>query len=481
MDDLRKADFEQRDHDADDHAAETDSYHDASGDSGGEAPPPVIGQDERRMQVRAYNYWAGLLGQRRFPLPDRLIAGDIPEFGSNAVLLHFDNGVDDPMVLALGAALAEECGEGQQIGRLSQVPGRSVLSRITDHYLQIIANAAPIGFEAEFVNSRGATILYRGILLPFSTDDRTIDYIYGVINWKELADQRTTDDLLHEIGQALNAAAPTLPRVPGRMLPDIDDWGGAPGIWADGPDLAEPDPIWDEAPAPALDLAPFMTGTTGPALARMVAVGTPAAPAVAEPLTLAEWLETARASALRALANEDRTRQSLYAAIGRAWDFALAADAAPDDFARLVAEAGLVAQDRAPLIPLVKLVFGADYDKTRLTEYATVLGHARRIGLGKGALAEFLGAACGGLKAIVARERALRRAADKAARPATGRTAWAAAARALPVRPLSELPRVGAEFSLVLVRRMEGGDLSMLGEIADDAALLERATRHFAG
>ena len=63
--------------------------------------------------------------------------------------------------------------------------GRSLLSRLTDHYLQIIANRAPIGFEAEFVNDRGVTIMYRGILLPFSSDDDTIDFIMGVINWKE--------------------------------------------------------------------------------------------------------------------------------------------------------------------------------------------------------------------------------------------------------------------------------------------------------
>ena len=32
-----------------------------------ELPPASIGTDERRMQVRAYNHWAGLLGDRSFP------------------------------------------------------------------------------------------------------------------------------------------------------------------------------------------------------------------------------------------------------------------------------------------------------------------------------------------------------------------------------------------------------------------------------
>ena len=99
------------------------------------------------------------------------------------------------------------------------MPSRSLLSRITDHYLQIIANQAPIGFEAEFVNQRGATILYRGILLPFSSDNDTIDYIYGVINWKELADQATADELLLQIDQALESGR----RAPDEAL-ELTDW-----------------------------------------------------------------------------------------------------------------------------------------------------------------------------------------------------------------------------------------------------------------
>ena len=444
-------------------------------DDGIQPPPPVIGQDERRMQVRAYNYWASLLGKRRFPSPERLLAGDMPEFSTHSVLLHFADGIEDPQVIALGHALATECGNGQQIGRLSEVPGRSVVSRITDHYLQIIANEAPIGFEAEFVNSRGATILYRGILLPFSSDDTTIDYIYGVINWKELADQRTTDELLHEIGQALEGSPVARRNKPGTrpVLPE-DDTADQPNVWADGPALLDEDANWSVDSAAPLDLTPFIDSRSrhgaDPAPARLSVNG----PAGGEPHTLVEWLEKARASALRALASEDRTRQSLYAAIGRAWDFALAADDAPADYARLVAEAGLVLQDRAPLIPLIKLVFGADYDKTRLTEYATVLGHARRIGIGKGDLADVLNTTPGGIKAIIARERAVRRGEDRAAAP---RKTWQAAARAMPARPLADLARDGAEFALVLVRRVPGGDVALLGEIADDPALLARAAR----
>ncbi|MEO0872515.1 MAG: hypothetical protein AAFY19_11265, partial [Pseudomonadota bacterium] len=187
-----------------------DDSHDLSEEAeGGEAsrdlPPAAIGQDERRMQVRAYNHWASLLGERTYPSIEDLEPEDLTDFGPYSVLLDFSTGMEDPIVQFLGAKLGEECGAPLAIERLSDVPPRSLLSRITDHYMQIMANQSPIGFEAEFVNQRGASILYRGILLPYSSDDDSIDFIYGVINWKEMADAATADELLLEIDQVLEA------------------------------------------------------------------------------------------------------------------------------------------------------------------------------------------------------------------------------------------------------------------------------------
>ena len=53
-----------------DGADEDAAWDDAGDDSDyavDDTPPAPVGQDERRMQVRAYNYWASLLGERSFP------------------------------------------------------------------------------------------------------------------------------------------------------------------------------------------------------------------------------------------------------------------------------------------------------------------------------------------------------------------------------------------------------------------------------
>src|SRR3982751_4239467 len=144
----------------------------------------AIGTDERRMHVRAYNHWVSLLEGRDFPSIEDLEPADVQDFAPNSVLLDFTCGRDNPAIPYVGAAIRDECGLDDDTRTIADVPSRSLLSRLTDHYMQIIANRAPVGFEAEFANQRGETICYRGILMPFSSDGDTIDFIYGVMSWK---------------------------------------------------------------------------------------------------------------------------------------------------------------------------------------------------------------------------------------------------------------------------------------------------------
>ena len=427
--------------------------------------PVIIAQDDRRMQVRAYNHWAGLLGDRALPAIGDLRLDQMPDFAPYAVVLDFSDGMDNPAVAFVGDKLAAECGTTRAIQRLTDAPEQSLLARITGHYGQIHHNQAPIGFEAECVNQRAATILYRGILLPFSdaTGDGAIQHVLGVINWKELADAGLTADLARQIGAAFAAAGDQRPLAPMARAPQ---WAA----WADGP-----------TPAPDGKIALPASGFgADPHAAAVTALGTLEFAAVpgelARHMTLADWLASARELAQAALFSGERTRQALYAAIGRAYDFALAARKEPGVLAALIADSGLTAQPRAPLIPLVKLVFGPEYDKTRLTEYAAVLTHAQRLGLRRGELAAHLATAPGGLKGIVAEERRGRHA-TTAASPRDTRPIAIRQLDALPARALSSLPAQGAEFTVLVARRLPDGTVALLGEIGDDAGLLARAAR----
>lgn len=384
-----------------------------------------LGGDERRMHVRAYNHWVSLLKGRAYPGIDDLDPASIADFGPHSVLIDFSGGVDDPTIAYLGRSLREECGLETTITRIADVPGRSLLSRLTDHYLQIIANRAPIGFEAEFVATRGHTTLYRGILMPFSSEGDSIDFIYGVINWKEMVDADTQATLAAELGDAVRAAPTSTADTP---------------VWADGPSGG-----FEASDTPP---DPVSNGSLG------------------------DRLMMARESAAAVRAADTRGRSALYRALGRAHDFGLACDANQDGYDALLATAAVKVLPRAPMTAVVKLVFGADYDKTRLAEYAAVLGHARRRSLPAGGLSQFLEQAAGGIKAVVAAERAAKRPAKQA--HVFDRVA--AELRALPTLGTIAIGAGADEFVVLLARAGENGTVDVIKRV-EGKGLIESIAR----
>src|SRR3954471_3964682 len=98
----------------------------------------AIGTDERRMHVRAYNYWVSLLNGRDFPSIEDLEPGEVTEFAAHSVLLDFTGGRDNPATPYIGEKVREACEIDGPVQTISDVPSRSLLSRLTDHYLQII-------------------------------------------------------------------------------------------------------------------------------------------------------------------------------------------------------------------------------------------------------------------------------------------------------------------------------------------------------
>ncbi len=326
----------------------------------------AIGTDERRMHVRAYNYWVSLLNGRDYPSIEDLEPTDLSDFAANSVLLDFTAGREHPATQYIGGAIREECGLDDKVRSTADIPSRSLLSRLTDHYMQIIANRAPVGFEAEFVNHRGLPICYRGILMPFSSDGDTIDFIYGVINWKA-----------GECQPEAEAADPTAVIAP----PEVEM-------------LLEPE--IDEEDYSALELAVLSNGSAEVEIPEI---------RLDENAGLADWLCAARETAEEVKDADGRSRAALYKALSRAHDFAIAAQRDPKDYAQLLEESGVRAQARAPMTPIVKLVFGIDYDKTRLTEFASALSHAKRLEVPLGGFDALIEGRPGGLKALVAAER----------------------------------------------------------------------------
>ncbi|KKC27518.1 hypothetical protein [Sphingomonas sp. SRS2] len=381
--------------------------------------PPMIGTDERRMHVRAYEMWLSLLDGRDYPAIDDLDSEQLGEFGPYSVLLDFTADRANPTIAYLGSALREEGELGADVQTVADVPQRAIMARLTEHYSEILDNRAPVGFEAEFVSLRGQPMLYRGILMPYSSDGQVIDLIHGVVNWKEPGEHSLSADIIEAVTIAF--AGPAQP-------------------------VAEAEPVI-ETPA-------YMT-EEGP--------------------SLAELIEDARELAQEARDCEGRTRHALYRALSFAYDVALAADADKDGFAASLAEAGIVPQARAPMTAVAKLVFGRDYDRKRLTEFAAVLTHARRLCLSAGMIEPWLTALTGGIKAVVAAERGERRPALKVDRAQSARMMLGSA----PARAVVDLGEVDSEIMLLVARRESDGRVAIVSRPIVEQGLVDKALRRF--
>lgn len=347
--------------------------------------------DERRMQVRAYRMWLSQVEAGELPPIEGLYPEQLGDLGTNGALVDFTLGLDRPALIYLGDALAAECGKDRDLFNLGDVPERSLLSRLTEHSLEVIANRAPVGFDAEFDDRDDRLVLYRSILLPFSSDGERVDFVYGVISWR-------------------HADRPQ----PGALQVQIV--GPAPG--------------------------------------------------------LAGLLSSARDLALQAQQTEDRSHRALYAAVSRVHDLAVAARDWPGEFSTMLAATMGTAVPAAPLNALVQAVFGPGWAKSRLSEFALVLKHAARTGLGHGALQTVLQEFPGGLKGLVAVERALRKASSPAARTVL-RPGLARKLRQLaPVVDIAPMD----EFTLLVARRNRDGTVSLLGN-PRDTRLLEKAAK----
>ncbi|HEU5481470.1 MAG TPA: hypothetical protein VFU80_00040 [Sphingomicrobium sp.] len=399
----------------------------ADADAPQDATVSAIGSDERRMHVRAYNYWVSLLDGRDYPSVEDLNPADLVDFAPHSVLLDFTSDREIPLTPYIGAAIREECDIADEVHTIADVPSRSLLSRLTDHYMQIIANRAPVGFEAEFVNQRGESLCYRGILMPFSSDGETIDFIYGVINWKKVT-QAADAPIVH----------PSLPE-------------------------STTDP--EQEPLQLTDaIAPFAQNEDIPPVELDEGAG------------LADRLDAARESAELAKSAEGRSRAALYRALARAYDFAVASKESPEDYAELLEDSGVKAQERSPMTPVVKLVFGIDYDKARLTEYAAALAYGERRQVAIDGFLAFIETQAGGLKALVAAEREARRTGPEPDTKTEKALAKLRTARAVSLEEIKS----DEEFALVLTRRSSGGTHEAVALI-DDPALVQRAIRRAAG
>jgi hypothetical protein len=123
-------------------------------------------------------------------------------------------------------------------------------------------------------------------------------------------------------------------------------------------------------------------------------------PAYAVEGTLQNKLTDVRALAAEAREAQVRSNMALYEGLSAAYDFALDAEDAPEEYLRLVEGQGLKIQLRSPMKPVVKLAFDGMCDEPTIKQLEAVLAWALKHDLPRGTLADRIQAE-GGLGPIL--------------------------------------------------------------------------------
>ncbi len=402
---------------------------------------------ERRMTSRLFEYWNTLRNDQLFPSRSDFSVEAVAGLAEHGFSIFLDGQSQRATFQFLGSQIKPLINGNLNQPVVADAHDDSLISLVAQHYSKVLALKAPVGFESEFKDKHRRSYLFRAVMCPFSEDGNTIDCIVGAITHKEKLSQTT----LSLAQTATTNRPPTDKPAPNQLVAALEKKLGA-----------EPSPAADAARP---DRVPPQTTdrTAG-------SVEEPAGPAVG----LQEGLSECQKLVAAFQTSSGKSRAALYDTLERAYRFHFETQADPETFAALCTDAGIKLQERAPFTGLIKLVFGKDHDKTRISEYATCLACADRDSTPPELFRALLDSSEGGIKALVKAERAARRGERKSSDNSLDEAKDAL--RGLPTLAEIADPKGSRdEFVLVLARRSktDKGRLSAIALLDEKSTVVD--------
>ncbi|PCI64295.1 MAG: hypothetical protein COB37_01550 [Kordiimonadales bacterium] len=450
---------------------------------------------ERRLHLQAFDYWHTLKAERDYPLFSEMRAEDLKPFRSKSLLLEFKEDVTivrfigEEITTLIDAELSVGCHLGDFPESAFSV---ALLDQFADHEAR--TRAAEFEFLEGGMNCRGT-------MLPFSQDGSAPHFIMVVAGFQspeeaqgpEAADFKAEAETVDSQPKAEDAspgyAASDAPTFHKQNVSQENTEPAAPAV----EELANAsEPAMAEATASLsaeVILNEGAANTPGPIAGASKADAVPAQEGAPEQETIAVNVDV-NLDALNGLLNagqraadsivhmDNGNRSSLYNALASALALYEGAQENPAAYQAVLEETKLKAQARAPFTPVLKLVFGAAYDKTRLTEYAAALAYSVRHGETSTSVASFLKSVNGGIKGCVQEERAFKRGEGGTSAQIRQQQATVAL-RALPAKALEDIS-FDTEFCLVLARRNQDGSVDLIERSNAPNSTLDAAVRHLA-
>jgi len=159
-----------------------------------------VSHSDKRLANRFLKYWEGLRGDQDFPLISELNLDDVGEFVPYTFNLDLSGDPDDPKFRFLGRQLIRDCGGDVTNQGVSRLLPQSCLTRAVQQRGEVVSEGKPCTISDEFINAEGHKVLFRAVMMPFSSNGEKIDFIIGAINSKTV-----------EMGAVAAPSAPAAP------------------------------------------------------------------------------------------------------------------------------------------------------------------------------------------------------------------------------------------------------------------------------
>ncbi|MFQ5959329.1 MAG: PAS domain-containing protein [Alphaproteobacteria bacterium] len=138
------------------------------------------------MVRRLWFYWERIRLGRPLPAMRDVDPQRLPVDWSECFVVPIAEGGGEPRFEYVGDSLIVDCGQDPTNRPVSSVPADTLLGRSTGCLAEAVTRRAPVIVEGRFRHTAGDDVLLRGIVLPFSRDRKTIDYLLGATSCRRL-------------------------------------------------------------------------------------------------------------------------------------------------------------------------------------------------------------------------------------------------------------------------------------------------------
>lgn len=149
----------------------------------GESPAGL----ERRMILRLLGYWRAAFHDNEIPLLTSIDPREIPDIWPYCYVLDVAGHQHDPVLSFVGRNLLDEGGADLTGAPVSAIPAHTLLGASLRYVPEVMRKGVPVSRGSEVTRPDGARILFRTIILPLSADGRSLGYLLGAANSRDVA------------------------------------------------------------------------------------------------------------------------------------------------------------------------------------------------------------------------------------------------------------------------------------------------------